>query len=93
MNKNDFVNRMVGKTKMSKSQIQEVTNAFMQVVTESMIQGENISFIGFGSFLPVQQQERVARNPKTGEPVTIKARSTVKFKPGKKLMQQMNPKQ
>lgn len=93
MNKNDFVNRMVEKTKMSKSQIQEATNAFIQVITESMIQGENISFIGFGNFLPVQQQERVARNPRTGAPITIKARSTVKFKPGKKLMQQMNPNQ
>lgn len=91
MNKNDFVNLMAGKTKMSKAQIQEVTNAFMLVITESMIKGENISFIGFGSFQPVQQQERVARNPKTGEPVTIKARSTVKFKPGKNLIAQMNP--
>lgn len=91
MNKNDFVNLMVGKTKMSKSQIQEVTNAFISVITESMVKGENISFIGFGSFLPIQQRERVARNPKTGDPVTIKARSTVKFKPGKKLMEQMNP--
>lgn len=91
MNKNDFVNLMMGKTKMSKSQIQEVTNAFMSVITESMVKGENISFIGFGSFLPIQQRERVARNPKTGEPVTIKARSTMKFKPGKKLMEQMNP--
>ena len=91
MNKNDFVNLMMGKTKMSKSQIQEVTNAFMLVITESMIKGENISFLGFGSFLPIQQQERVARNPKTGEPVVIKARSTVKFKPGKKLIGLMNP--
>lgn len=91
MNKNDFVNLMMEKTKMSKSQIQEMTNAFILVITESMIKGENISFLGFGSFLPVQQKERVARNPKTGEPVIIKARSSVKFKPGKSLMEQMNP--
>lgn len=90
MNKNDFVNLMTGKTKMSKTQIQEMTNALILVITESMIKGENISFLGFGSFLPVQQKERLARNPKTGEPVTIKARSTVKFKPGKNLIEQMN---
>ena len=39
---------------------------------------------------PRPQTERLARNPKTGTPVMIPARTTVKFKPGKYLLDAIN---
>ncbi|WP_301042593.1 HU family DNA-binding protein, partial [Parabacteroides goldsteinii] len=40
--------------------------------------------------IPRPQTSRLARNPKTGTPVQIPARTTVKFKPGKFLLEAMN---
>ena len=53
-------------------------------------QNEEISIVGFGTLLPRPQNSRLARNPKTGTPVQIPARTTVKFKPGKFLLEAMN---
>ncbi len=51
-----------------------------------------IAIVGFGTLTPRSQNTRLARNPKTGTPVQIPARTTVKFKPGKFLLQAMNGK-
>ena len=55
-----------------------------------MSQKEEIALIGFGTLIPRPQTSRLARNPKTGTPVQIPARTTVKFKPGKFLLDAMN---
>ena len=51
---------------------------------------EEIVLVGFGTLIPRPQTQRLARNPKTGTPVMIPARTTVKFKPGKFLLEAMN---
>jgi DNA-binding protein HU-beta len=40
---------------------------------------------GFGTFKQVHRAERAARNPSTGEPIKVAARTVVKFKPAKDL--------
>ena len=47
---------------------------------------------GFGTFTLWSQSERPGRNPKTGIPVTIPSRNSVKFKPGKGLLEYLNSK-
>ncbi|MCD8135944.1 MAG: HU family DNA-binding protein, partial [Parabacteroides gordonii] len=49
-----------------------------------------ITLICFGTLIPRPHTSRLARNPKTGTPVQIPARTTVKFKPGKFLLEAMN---
>ena len=48
-------------------------------------QGEEVSIIGFGTFSVKSRAERVGRNPRTGESITIAAAKTPVFKPGKAL--------
>ena len=64
----------------------------MEIVTEKMCQNEEIVVVGFGTLSPRAQSTRMARNPKTGDPVQIQARTTVKFKPGKYLLEDINGK-
>ncbi len=90
MNKNGFINKLAEETGLPVVKARDVTNAMIQIVTKEMASGIPISFIGFGSFQPVRQAERLARNPKTGVPVMIKERSTVRFKAGKILLQDVN---
>ena len=63
---------------------------YVDIVTEAMSHNEEIVLIGFGTLIPRPQTERLARNPKTGTPVMIPARTTVKFKPGKYLLDAIN---
>ena len=60
------------------------------VVAKGIREGESISMKGFGSFVPWQQSERLARNPKTGEEVMITPRVSVKFKAGSDLLKELN---
>lgn len=90
MNKKGFIDRLAVEADLSAKKAQIVTNAMMQIITEEMTAGTPVAFAGFGSFQPVHQSERLARNPKTGTPVMIKKRTTVKFKAGKLLLQNVN---
>ena len=67
-----------------------VVNALPTVVAKGIREGESISMKGFGSFVPWQQSERLARNPKTGEEVMITPRVSVKFKAGSDLLKELN---
>lgn len=90
MNKKEFIGCMVKKTHLSTTQVQEVTNVAIQVITEAMLNNDRIAFLGFGSLEPTSRAERMGRNPKTGEPVAIRACKTVKFKPSKELLLSLN---
>lgn len=90
MNKAELIEAIAAKTDLSKNDAKKALEAYMEIVTECMSKKEEIVLIGFGTLRPHPQTSRLARNPKTGTPVMIKPRTTVKFKPGKFLLQDMN---
>lgn len=92
MNKAQFIEALAGKTKLSKSDAKKALEAYMDIVEECMCKKEEIVLIGFGTLVPWPQNSRLARNPKTGTPVMIQPRTTVKFKPGKYLLEAINKK-
>lgn len=90
MNKAELIEALAEKAGLQKQKAKKVLDAYIDIVTEKMSQNEEIVLIGFGTLTPRPQTSRLARNPKTGTPVTIPARTTVKFKPGKFLLEAMN---
>lgn len=90
MNKAELIVELAEKAGLKKQKAKKVLEAYMEIVTEKMSQNEEISIVGFGTLLPRPQNSHLARNPKTGTPVQIPARTTVKFKPGKFLLEAMN---
>ena len=54
-------------------------------ITEELVAGERVSIVGFGSFDVKTRGERVGRNPRTREEITIPASRTPVFKAGKAL--------
>ena len=87
MNKAELIEALADKTGLQKQEAKKVLDAYIEIVTERMSENEEI---GFGTLIPRPQTQRLARNPKTGTPVMIPARTTVKFKPGKFLLEAMN---
>ena len=92
MNKAELIAELAERAGLKKQKAAKVLDAYMEIVTEKMSNNEEVVLIGFGTLIPRHQTSRLARNPKTGEPVMIKPRTTVKFKPGKFLLEAMNGK-
>ena len=58
----------------------------LKVISDTVKAGEKITLIGFGSFSQRTTKERQGRNPRTGESITIPARTSMHFKVSKSLV-------
>jgi DNA-binding protein HU-beta len=75
---------------MTKKAAGEAIEAAMEAVTKALRKGERVQFPGFGNFSVSKRAARKGRNPKTGEPITIKASKNVRFRAGKDLKDLLN---
>lgn len=73
----DEVQRILGGD-TSKRAATEALDAVLTAISNGVKTGP-VQLIGFGTFKPVERSSRMGRNPKTKEPVEIKASKTVRF--------------
>ena len=85
MKKADFIQAVADKSGLSKKDVQKVIDAAIEVITEALKKGEDVSFIGFGTFTTTKRAPREAKVPGTNKVVKVPATRVVKFKVGKKL--------
>ncbi len=90
MNKSELVTALAAKTALSRKDAEKTINAFVDVASDSLAKGEKIQLIGFGTFLVKDRPARTARNPRTGEEITIAASKAPAFKAGKALKDKVN---
>ena len=90
MTKAELIEDIAKRTKLSRSEVRIVLEAFTASVTASLKKGEKVRLVGFGSFSRVDRAAGVARNPRTGETVRRKASATCKFKAGDALKSTLN---
>ena len=91
MNKSELIEFMVkNKCCETKVDAEHVINTFQCAVEKAVHKKHDISLVGFGTFKISKRAARNGRNPKTGEPLKIKASKTVSFKVGKKLKDAVN---
>jgi nucleoid DNA-binding protein len=60
-----------------------VVDAFLNAIKQALADGEHIEIRGFGTFKVRQRRSRMARNPRTGDPVRVPARAVPVFKPSR----------
>ena len=90
MNKSDLVAAIAAKTGATKKDAEASLNAFTDVVTESLVKGDKIQLVGFGSFEVRKRAARKGRNPQTKEEIKIPASKAPVFKAGKALKDIVN---
>lgn len=83
--KAEFVDRVAGKSGLSKRDAAAAVDAFLDSVQETLVEGESVTFTGFGKFAPQHRNARQGVNPRTGERVMIAAATVPKFSPGSAL--------
>ena len=86
MNKTELVAAIAEKTELSKKDAEGALNAFVDVVSEELKQGEKVQLVGFGTFEVRQRKAREGRNPRNpDEVIKIPASKAPVFKAGKSL--------
>jgi len=86
MTKADIIEKMAKDAGISKVAANAALNSFTDSVGKALKKKDGkVTLTGFGTFSKVKRKARKGVNPKTGEPIKIKASKTVKFKAGKKL--------
>lgn len=92
MTKKEFVELFGTKAELkTKVEAEKLTKVFLETLEEVLVKGDSVAFIGFGKFESVERAERTCINPQTKKPMKIAARKVAKFKPGKNLLEKMNP--
>jgi len=90
MNKSELVSAVAAKADLTKADTERALKAFMETITETLKDGEQVTLIGFGTFLVRERKARTGRNPRTGESIQIKAANNPAFKAGKALKDAVN---
>ena len=90
MNKTELIAAVAEKAEISKKDAEKAIKAFTDVVSESLVKGDKIQMVGFGTFEVAERAARTGRNPKTKETIEIAASRTPKFKAGKALKDMVN---
>ena len=69
MNKADLIAAIAAKTGETKKSAEASVNAFVDVITESLVEGDKVQLVGFGSFEVRKRAARKGRNPQTKEEI------------------------
>ena len=85
MKKSMLINEVADKTGLPKSEVEVIVNTMLDSVTDALKAREAVSFIGFGSFVPVKKNAREIYIPGTTKKVQVEEKYGIRFKPSKKL--------
>jgi integration host factor subunit alpha len=79
-------------TGYSKKQSVETLETLLEHIKRSLESGEEVLISGFGKFCVKEKQERLGRNPATGEDMMLEPRRVVTFNCSRKLRDKINGK-
>jgi len=80
--KADFVDKLASKSGLTKKDAAAVVDAFVDVITEALKDGEEVQFTGFGKFYVQKRGARQGINPQTKAKIKIAATKVPKFTAG-----------
>ena len=90
MNKAELIAAIAAKTGDTKKAAEASVNAFIEAVTNALVEGDKVQLVGFGSFEVRKRAARKGRNPQTKEEIKIPASKAPVFKAGKALKDLVN---
>jgi len=90
MNKSELIDAVATQADMTKADATKAVDAFIGVVTDALKGEDQVTLVGFGTFLVRQREARSGRNPRTGETIQIAASKVPSFKAGKALKDAVN---
>ena len=90
MNKTELIEAIAAGAGLSKADAKKALDATVAAVKDTLVQGDKIQLVGFGTFSVAERPAREGRNPSTGATITIPAKKVAKFKAGAELADALN---
>ncbi|WP_260598671.1 HU family DNA-binding protein [Sphingomonas endolithica] len=90
MNKQELIGSVADTSGLSKGDATKAVEAVFEAISASLKRGDEVRLVGFGTFSISKRKASTGRNPRTGEPMSIKASTQPKFKAGKGLKDSVN---
>ena len=75
---------------LSRTESADLVERFLAIISDSLVAGDNVKLSSFGSFQVRSKNQRIGRNPKTGEEVPILPRQVLIFNPSNVLKSKIN---
>lgn len=85
MTKKDLIEVVAKKSNLTNKAARDAVQATLNTIRDSLKRGEKVVLTGFGTFSVRSRQQRVGRNPKNGQKITLAARKAPGFTAGKTL--------
>ncbi len=90
MNKAELIEKVADAADLSKAAASKALDSVIDTITEALMQDDQVSLVGFGTFAVKERAARSGRNPRTGETINIAAAKVPGFKAGKALKDAVN---
>lgn len=86
--KQEIIDAVYEKTGINRKDIKEVTDLVFEVIKDALVDGTIIELRGFGTFeIRIRKGKQKARNPKTGEEISVTSHGIAAFRAGRELKQ------
>ena len=89
MNKGELIDNVASEIGITKKEAKKAVECVFETITDCLAKGDAVRLAGFGTFGARQRAARMARNPRTGEKIQVKAMSVPFFKAGKELKEKV----
>jgi len=92
LTRKDLAKAINEKMGFSQRSAEELVNTMFTSMKESLIAGEGLKLVNFGTLTVRKKEHRIGRNPRTGEAIDISKRKMVSFKASRALRERINTK-
>jgi len=89
VNKSELIDKVANEIECTKVEAKRVVGCILKNVTGCLAKGDSVVLVGFGTFGIRKRAARMARNPRTGEKISIPAKNVPFFKAGKELKERV----
>ena len=84
--KADIVDAVYNKTGINRKEVRDLMDSITEEIMDALRKGYTIELRGFGTFeVRIRKGRKKARNPKTGELLSVNSHGTVAFRAGRDL--------
>ena len=90
--RNDLATKLRDRFGFTAAQSGKLVDLIFDEICESLINGEEVKFAGFGTFKILDKSARIGRNPKTGETAIVSARRVAPFHPSGEFRKRVSKK-
>lgn len=90
MNKTELIEKIAVGSGLTKTDAKKALDATVEAIKETLIAGDKIALVGFGTFSVNERPAREGINPATKEKIQIAAKKVAKFKAGAELADALN---